>query len=202
MTITEITETYGSKSRYRIFIDEEFAFVLYKGELRSYNISIGNELSSESYREITEKLLPKRAKMRALNLLKSRRYTEKQMRDKLEQGEYSLAIIDSTIAYLQQYRYIDDMQYARDYIDYHIKLKTRRRICLDLAQKGIPNEITSVIYLEIGGDDIEDMENMQIKKWLEKKKYDKNEANPQEKQRLFAFLFRKGFSMDSIKRFI
>jgi regulatory protein len=202
MTITEITETPGSKCRYRIFIDEEFAFVLYKGELRSYGISIGNELSAEAYHEIIEKTLPKRAKKRALHLLKSRRYTEKQMRDKLAGGDYSIPVINQTIAYLQQYGYIDDSQYARDYIDYHINRKSCRRIGFDLLNKGIPNEITSVIYSEAAGADSEELENTLIRKWLEKKKYAKDSADLKEKQRVFAFLARKGFPADSIRRFI
>ena len=41
MLITQIEEL--SKSRSRIFIDEEFAFVLYKGELRSFRIRLGEE---------------------------------------------------------------------------------------------------------------------------------------------------------------
>lgn len=202
MVITDIYVIHGSKSRYRIFIDEEFAFVLYKGELRLYDISIGNELSTESYQEIIENILPKRAKMRALNLLKNRRYTEKQLRDRLSRGEYSVEIINDTIEYLKSYRYLDDLQYAKDYIEYHLSTKSRNRICQDLLRKGIANEITDVIYIQIAGESTEELENTQILMWLEKKKFEKSTADLKEKQRIFAFLFRKGFSVESIKRFL
>ena len=69
MLITQIEEL--SKSRSRIFIDEEFAFVLYKGELRSLRIRLGEELSEECYCRIMGKLLPKRAKLRTMNMLRS-----------------------------------------------------------------------------------------------------------------------------------
>ena len=39
MTVTKITEI--SKSKLKITIDEEFAFVLYKGELSAYKIKAG-----------------------------------------------------------------------------------------------------------------------------------------------------------------
>lgn len=81
MTVTRIEGITSKKAR--IFIDNEFAFVLYKGELRLYKIREGEEIGKDEYREITEKLLPKRAKLRSMNLLKSKAYTERQLRDKL-----------------------------------------------------------------------------------------------------------------------
>ena len=67
MIVTGIEEM--TKSRSRVSIDGEFAFVLYKGELRHFHLREGNELREEDYREITTELLPKRAKLRAMNLL-------------------------------------------------------------------------------------------------------------------------------------
>ena len=36
-----------SKTKYKIYLNHQFAFVLYKGELRSYKISDGRELREE-----------------------------------------------------------------------------------------------------------------------------------------------------------
>ena len=55
-----------SKTKYKIYLNHQFAFVLYKGELRSYKISDGRELSEEELDEIREKILLKRAKKRAI----------------------------------------------------------------------------------------------------------------------------------------
>ena len=49
--------------------------VLYKGELRLYGVREQEELSEESYREIMQEVLPKRATLRCMNLLQSRAYT-------------------------------------------------------------------------------------------------------------------------------
>ena len=56
MIVTGISEM--SKSRVRIEIDGEFAFVLYKGELRVYGIKDGNELAREHYETLTQEVLP------------------------------------------------------------------------------------------------------------------------------------------------
>ena len=67
MLVTQVTEL--SKSRSKVYIDQEFAFVLYKGELRLYHIKESEELRPEDYRTIMQEVLPKRAKLRAMNLL-------------------------------------------------------------------------------------------------------------------------------------
>ena len=73
MIVTGITEI--SKSRVKIEIDHEFAFVLYKGELRLYKIEVGKQIEDADFCKLKEEVLPKRAKLRAMNLLKSRAYT-------------------------------------------------------------------------------------------------------------------------------
>lgn len=84
MLVTQVTEL--SKSRSKVYIDQEFAFVLYKGELRLYHIKESEELRPEDYRTIMQEVLPKRAKLRAMNLLQGREYTTSQLRTKITAG--------------------------------------------------------------------------------------------------------------------
>ena len=57
MTVTRIEEL--SRSRCKIYLEDSFAFVLYKGELRLFGVREQEELSEESYREIMQEVLPK-----------------------------------------------------------------------------------------------------------------------------------------------
>ena len=200
MMVTDISA--ASKSRSRVFIDDEFAFVLYKGELRHYGIEIGGELSEADYDEICAKLLPRRAKMRALHLLKDRRYTVIEMQKKLQQCGYAPAVIEMVLEYLQSYGYVDDEQYARDYVACHIGTRSHRYIRESLRAKGIPCEITDVIYSEAtgGGEEAEELEERQIRRLLEKKKYDPATADIKERQRLFASLCRRGYRPEHVRR--
>ena len=134
MLVTQVTEL--SKSRSKVYIDQEFAFVLYKGELRLYHIKEGQQLSEEDYRTIMQEVLPKRAKLRAMNLLQGREYTTAQLRTKLQQGFYPAEIIEQAIAYVAGFHYIDDLRYAVDYITYHEDSRSKRRIEQDLQGKG------------------------------------------------------------------
>ena len=83
-----------SKTKYKIYLNHQFAFVLYKGELRSYKISDGRELSEEELDEIREKILLKRAKKRAMHLLEDMDRSEAGLREKLKAGLYPEDLID------------------------------------------------------------------------------------------------------------
>lgn len=198
MTVTKIEEITSKKAR--IFIDNEFAFVLYKGELRLYKIREGKEIGKDEYREITEKLLPKRAKLRSMNLLKSRAYTEKQLRDKLFLGEYKENIVNEAIEYVKSYGYIDDRKYAKDFIAYHMDNKSRKRIDMDLYGKGIDRNIVQEMWEEMLEEGEQPDEISIAGELLRKKNFNPDLATNKEKQKMWAFLYRKGFNMDIIRR--
>ncbi|MDC7293973.1 regulatory protein RecX [Butyrivibrio sp. DSM 10294] len=198
MTVTDLVEL--DKKRCKVYLDGEFAFVLYKGELRDHGIKQNAEVDDESYRAITEELLPKRATKRAMNLLQKKDYTEKKLRDKLAEGMYSDECIDAAIEYVKSYRYLDDERFARDYIVYHMEMRSKNRIVHDLMDKGISKELTERLMLEIYEDEADvDVEQEQIKKLLVKKHYDKD-MEFKDKQKIIAFLLRRGYSMDSVRR--
>lgn len=198
MIVTQISG--ASKSRCRIYIDGQFAFVLYKGELRRFHIEEGQELSDGNYQEITATLLPKRAKLRCMNLLQSRDYTRRQLEDKLREGEYPQECIDEAIAYVVSYGYIDDLRYAKDFIEYHLDSRSRVRIETDLMRKGISNDIISQAFEELDELGVGQDESAMIQELLRKKKYCAETATRQEQQKMYGFLYRRGFRSDAIAK--
>lgn len=198
MIITQISE--ASKSRCRIYIDGQFAFVLYKGELNRLHLREGQELSPDSYRKITEEVLLKRAKLRCMNLLQSRDYTRKQLKDKLIQGEYSQECIEAAIAYVESYGYLDDLRYAKDFIEYHMSSRSRGRMELDLLRKGIDRDLIRQAFEELAELGVEQEEAVMIRELLSKKKYCADTATREEQQRMYGFLYRRGFQADAIAR--
>lgn len=195
-----ITDVAGlSGGRYKIEIDGEIRFVLYRGELNTYHIKAGEEISGEDLEEILAEVLPRRAKLRSMNLLKNRMYTEHQIREKLRQGFYPEAVIDEAVEYIKSFRYIDDRRYAKDYITYYSESRSRGRIEQDLLKKGIGRELIREVYEEDMAGELPEETDL-IQKWLQKKNYDRDHAGYQEKQKMGAFLYRKGFSMDMIEK--
>lgn len=197
MIVTDIREL--DKKRSKIYLDGEFAFVLYKGEIRDYKIAVGGDIPRSTYDEVMTVVLPKRAKLRAMNLLQKKDYTEKQLRDKLSDGDYPQELIDEAIAYVRSFHYIDDERYARDYITYHMSSRSKNRIIQDLANKGISKDFYQNILDELYQED-SDAEIEQIKKLLIKKHYDPGTTEFEDKQKIMAFLMRKGYNSSDIRR--
>ncbi len=198
MTITDIVEF--DKKRCKVLIDGEFAFLLYKGELRDFDIKTGTSISEATYKEIIEGVLYKRCRLRAMNLLQKKDYTENQLRDKLSEGLYPRELIDDAIGYVKMYKYLDDDRYARDYITYHMTTRSRNRIVQDLIKKGISKEKILPILDEIYSEDSGDVELEQVRTLLDKKHYDPDMTDFKEKQKIMAFLMRRGFQMSTIKK--
>ena len=187
MTVTRIEEL--SRSRCKIYLEDSFAFVLYKGELRLYGVREQEELSEESYREIMQEVLPKRATLRCMNLLQSRAYTESKLRSKLKEGGYPQESIDSALAYVKSYHYVDDLRYAKTFIRYHQEKRSRRRLYNDLRQKGISTDvITRSLEEEFFSD-----ERQQIMDLIEKKGFSADTADQKEYRKMYQFLMRRGF---------
>lgn len=196
MTVTQITEL--SSSRSKVYIDQEFAFVLYKGELRLYHVKEGEELREEDYHAIVSEVLPKRARLRAMNLLKSREYTRSQLGTKLRQGFYPEQIIEDALDYVESFHYVDDLRYAVDYITYHDSSRSRRRIEQDLLAKGIDRETLQRAWNKWEEQGNSQDETAMIRRLLDKKHYDPEAADYQEKRKLYAFLMRKGFRASAV----
>ncbi|MFG6357313.1 MAG: recombination regulator RecX [Acetatifactor sp.] len=198
MTVTEITDI--SKKQCRICVDHDFCFVLYKGELRQYGIAAGEELTEENLRKVLEELLPRRAKMRAMNLLQHRDYTEKQLRDKLLDGGYPQETAEQALEYVRSWRYVDDTRYAQSYLAAFAGKKSLRRMELELQQKGIARDILEQAVQNWQEQDGGQDELRMACELLKRKHYDKDSGDRKEQQRLYNFLAYRGFSGEVIRK--
>lgn len=198
MTVTKIEAVANTKTRYKVFLDEQFAFVLYKGELSRYHVTVGEDISEDIYQEIREAVL-KRAKLRALHLLNDMGRTEMQLRQKLKQNEYTSDVIEETMKYVKSFGYVNDREYARSFIMNRKNKKSRKELYMLLSQKGLSEEVLEEIFEEVYDDN---SSKEAIKSLMEKKKFYPEIATYQEKKKIFAYLTRKGFSFEDIRQVI
>ena len=198
MKVTHIEEL--TKSRSKVYIDEEFAFVLYKGELRQYNIVPGEEVLQADYETIMAQVLPKRAKLRAMNLLKNKEYTVKQLRDKLLEGGYPEGVVKEALDYVAGFHYTDDLRYAVTFITCHESTRSRRRMEQDLLGRGIDRDTLEQAWQEWEEQGGSQDEQTMIKELLVKRGFDPEKADMKERQRQGAFLMRRGFSGEQIRK--
>ena len=105
MRITRIEPV--TKTKYRVSVDEQFAFVVDKGEVSRFHLKKECDLTEDTYAKIKEVLL-KRAKLRAMHLLNDMARTESQLRDKLKLGGYPSEITEAATTYVKSFGDIND----------------------------------------------------------------------------------------------
>ena len=198
MEITKLQ--WLDKKKCIVYIDYEIAFVLYKGDLRKYDLNEGGEFSEEIVQEIMCQLLPKRAKLRLLHLLEKRDYTELQLRRKLEEGKYPEAVIEEALGYVKDYGYVNDKNYARRYFECYGERKSKGEIRRKLREKGISPAVIAVAideWIDAGGGRNEEgiIEALLIKRHFIERSHERKEWNKQE-----LYLLGKGFDKTSIRR--
>lgn len=188
-----------TKAKFKIEIDGQLGFVLYKGELSRYHIKEAEELPETTFTEIQEEVIVKRAKLRAMHLLTDMDRTESQLRTKLEQGLYTAAVIDKAVAYVKSFGYIDDEGYAMRFVQSKKDSKSKKEIFAGLSRKGMPKEVVEHALEEYYGS--EDSKEA-IQQLLKKKRYDPQAATEQEMHKIIGFLMRKGFNYGDIRQVI
>lgn len=182
------------KRRSKVTLEGGLAFALYKGELKRYQIREQEDLPEEQYQELVETILKKRARERALYLLKASDKTEQELRRKLQEGWYPEPAIDAAIQMVKMYHYVDDENYAERYIVQHGERKSARQLCYELRQKGIPEMIIKQKLEESPPDE----EKLALA-YLRKKGYAEREMTREERNKAGAALARKGVSWECIR---
>lgn len=196
MTITSIEPYRQGKGRMAVYLNDEFAFVLYKGELSKYKLAVGTDMTDELYNRICEEILIKRARLRGMNLLMKQDRTEADVRKKLYDGGYPQNIIDNAVDYLKSFHYVDDMRYCTDYINAKKSQYSRKDIVGRLRAKGIPADIVEAAMCELLPEDNQEI----LIKLIKKKCHQPDELGYEGKMKLYAYLYRKGFDMAAIER--
>lgn len=193
MIVTEIRPV--TKQKYQIDVEGEPAFVLYKGEVSRYHLEKDREISAGVYREIVEEVLTKRAKLRAMHLLEQGDRTKKGLRENLLKNGYPSEAVEEAMAYVESFHYIDDKRYALTYIQNQSGKKGRARIQMELRQKGVPQEYIDQAFQETEEDT--DARGV-IRELILKKRREQGPMEEKERQKLYGFLMRRGFSSSDI----
>lgn len=190
-----------SKTRFRVYLDGRFAFVLYKRELSGFGICEGEEISEETVDRIKEEVIFKRAKLRAMHLLEDMDRTESALREKLLLGAYPPEAVDEAVKYVKSFGYLDDRRYAENFVRGRSKTKSRKEITAALLTKGLSREQISEAFEACSENDYFD-EQAAVREILRKKRFDPESADQTEIRKIYGYLARRGFTYDTIRQVI
>ena len=139
--ITDMQIQKNNKTRANVFIDGEYAFALEMLTVMKLGLKIGQEVSEDKLREAMLDSEKSVAFERAMGYVARGLKTEKQMRDYLLGKSYEIEVVEFVIDRLKQYRYIDDEQYAKLYVERNLATKGERRLRQELLHKGIATSL-------------------------------------------------------------
>jgi len=198
MVITGIEEQKKNKDRRSIFIDGEFAFGLSAEDVYLYRLKTGMDITPKYLAEIKQNAVFADAKNKAVRYLSYSAKTKKQMVDKLKTYDFSQEIIEQVLDFLEQHRFIDDVDYAQKFTDSKKRAGYGAyRIKSELFYKGIAGEIIEQVIVSDEAENTLDV----ILNLLEKKikSETKDEFYETERQKIYSFLSRRGFGFDDAK---
>lgn len=184
----------SGKNKVRITLADGDKFIISERDWRSFGVDAGDEIEDDILNKLyTEYLLPK-AKFRALNLLKMRDRSRQELRQRLKQDGYPEIVIQKTIEYIDGYHYLDDVRFAKNYVDYRGKRKSRRELEYELSGKGIDLRSMSLEGEEFNmPEDKDTIRSLLLKRWGEHPSPDQKEQD-----RMLRYLARHGFGSGDI----
>jgi regulatory protein len=141
--------------------------------------------------------LLQKAKNYAFLLLKFRLRSREEIRQRLRKKKFDPQVIEETLAFLEEKKFIDDNYFAKAWIESRLKKPLGiRRLRAELGIKGIAKEIIEARINEAKDNYPEE----EIVAQIVREKLEKTKGiEPQKaKQRIYAYLLRRGFSPETV----
>ena len=108
-------------------------------------------------------------------------------------------MVEEALAYVKSFGYINDLEYARNFILGRKNKKSRREICAALREKGVDGEVIEEALEEC----LSQEDHLQaIRELLRKRHYDPETADRKKTAKELAYLMRKGFRYEDIRQVI
>lgn len=186
--ITRLVQGKKNPNRVNLYLDDSFAFALSLDEVAKNGLKKGLELTQAQIDNLKNTDESEYLYAKILNFLSYRPRTVKEVRDRL----YKYEVKDETqqnfyIEKLRSRGYLDDVAFAQWFVTSRAQNRPRslRHLMLELTSHGISRDIVSQVLQ--GLDDAQALRDQISKK----------SSLPKEK--LLAYLMRRGFSYDHIK---
>lgn len=138
-----------------------------------------------------------KAKECVLRILGARAHSCAEVRQKLTQRGFPAEIAERTVIAIRNLGYLDDEQFARDYVRYKGGQLGRNRLVQELSAKGVAKNIQDRVLAQV--DEAEEAEKVHA---LVEKRLVGMAGLPRETQirRLTGYLVRRGFPMNLVMR--
>lgn len=138
--ITGIIQQKRDKTRYNLFIDEQFFCGVTLESIYKYNLKVDKEIDKDQLGNILHAEEKSCALAKTTNYISKSQKTKKQIRTYLLGKGFSEEVCFYCIDKLSDYGYIDDVEYSRKYIESVKKTHGKRLSDYKLMMKGVRKE--------------------------------------------------------------
>ena len=183
--------------RNKIYLDNDEIMDISPLIRQKYNLKINDDIE-RFYDEISYEA----SFEKGIFLISLKDRTKKELRLKLEKKYLNKPAILKAIEKLEEFGYLNDLNYAISYIE--SRTYGKNRIFYNLFQKGIDRGIVEKAYLALDEEKKENIDDTKLEKLIEKNSKKINVSNKRdekkmkEEQKLIQYLARQGFSLDKI----
>ncbi len=140
----------------------------------------------------------KRAASKAMALLLHKDRTRSELASRLEGKGFSEQALLEAMRYVEHFGYINDQRYVENYLMFQKGKRSRREIFYKLSEKGISDELIWQVMEETEYQGEEEAIKLLISKRLKGKQ--PGDLSYEEKGKIFAYLGRKGYEMNTVKK--
>ncbi|MGA2623244.1 MAG: RecX family transcriptional regulator [Bacteroidota bacterium] len=202
MVVTNIERQKRRPKRVNVYIDGEFAVGLHEDVLFKFGLRKGDNVDRETLVSIESAEESHFAKEKALRFIGYRSRSEKELRSKLREKQFHPQVIEDTVRYLRENRFLDDEAFARSFVKDALLRKPTGRLLLrrQLRLKGIDTGIIEEVLDELVPQHDEDTLAIEAASTLLKRFRASRKKIDREKQRarLASLLARRGFGWPTI----
>lgn len=193
LKITAIKAKVKREGRYSVFVEGEYVFSLSAEALLDSRFVVGQELTKAELADAKKQSQEDKAYNLSLAYVARRMRSEGELRDYFRRKDYAPELADQLLARLRRLGFVDDVEFARRWVENRrlLKATSAKKLRLELRQKHISDEIVRQALEEDETDERQVLRDLIAKK--------RKTARYQDDQKLIAFLARQGFNYDDIK---
>ena len=190
--VTEIKQNVKNKNKVSVFADGEFLCSVTAEAVVKMRIKVGDEIDSQKLSATLFESDCQIAFTKAVDLVCKSIKTQSQVQKYLFDKGFSSEVVQKTIEKMKEYRYIDDGEYVKSYVNTYQKQKGKKRIVFELKQKGVEQE-----YINLVDDLIDDQKEYALA--IAQKFAKGKEMDLKNLQKLYRHLATKGFDFETCR---
>lgn len=191
MQITKIEIQKKNKQRINLYIDNEFYCGLSLETIMKNHLKEGQIVTKEGLDYLITQTERENALSRAVGYISKSQKSKKQVIEYLQKKGYDEETSFYVISKLEEYHFVDDELFAKNYIKYKNKTNGSKKIKMELKQKGVEEDLVNSAIEDYASDrdSIEFVAN----------KYLKNKVKDlKTKQKAYRHLLSRGYGYEDI----